>query len=292
MSQKPRVILGLDLSLSGTGATVLDHKGKVIHQELIGSKKENTKKNKDKTRLYVKNLAGDTTLEEFIDSSILTDMPRLSFYRNRIKYLILTYQVTEVILEGYSMNSTGQGVTGLAELGGIIRMMIFDLGIPYVQCPPFNAKAYISGISVAEKEVIINAINEKYNILIDDDNIADSFVMAHMLLEFSMDHILEYLQFGGVDKLKARKGEEFREQMTKSSVASESFKKLLNIGQVQIDDVKLLLQKDFSMNIDQLVSSLNLDKKSVEKVFADKKPTTKLLNETYRYKKPKKAKKP
>lgn len=287
MNKQKRVILGLDLSLSGTGATVLDDSGNILCQELIGSKKENTKKNKDKTRLFVKNTNGETIFEDFIDSSTLTDMPRLSFYRNRIKLLIENYKVTEVILEGYSMNSTGQGVTGLAELGGIVRMMIYDLGIPYVQSPPYNAKAYISGISVAEKEVIINAISEKYNILIEDDNIADSFVMAHMLLEFSLDNIQLYLQEGGVDLLKTKKGEEFRSKLKINAV--DSFKKMLRIGQVKIEDVTYVLKTDFNMSIDDMVSSLNLDTKSIEKVFDTKKPSTKLLNETYRYKKPKKV---
>lgn len=291
MSEKKRVILGLDLSLSGTGLTILDSKGSILFQALIGSKKENTKKNKDKTRLFIKDKDYNVLFEDFIDSSTLTDMPRLSFYRNKIKEFIVKYQVTEAILEGYSMGSKGQGVTGLAELGGIIRMMLYDMNIPYVQSPPYNAKAYISGISVAEKEIIIESILEKYNLHIEDDNIADSFSMANMLLEFGMDQINSALEEGGVDLLKNKKGEEFRYKMHKGNLEDKIkyFKKILNIGQVSISDVEFVLKNCFENSLNKMADSLTLDINFLNKVFDVKKPSTKHLNENYRYKKPKKT---
>lgn len=283
-------IMGIDLSLTGAGISIIETKTKnVVHQELISTKKKTTKKHDDQTRLAIFNSKMELQSEEYIPSSVLVDMPRLVFIRNRVRNLILEHKPDFVVIEGYAMSGFGRGVSGLLEIGGIIRMTIFDLNVPYIQVPPLNAKAFISGFSTASKEMIISSIYERYDLLIENDNIADSFALAMMYVEFG-EKIHEYLVKGGVDKLKELRVSEIRNSSNKII----AFQKLLKMGELTLDDVNLaieFLNKNKNRSSSAKDSELlGISEDDFDQLKSEK-PKLNQINDKYRFKKVKKSKK-
>lgn len=63
--------------------------------------------------------------------------------------------VDVVIIEGYSYGSKGRAITGLAELGGVIRYRLENLGIPYTVAAPTSLKRYATGKGNSKKEVVL-----------------------------------------------------------------------------------------------------------------------------------------
>lgn len=279
------VIGSLDMSLSGTGMTIIDSHGKILCQELLSSKKMKTKQHNNQTKLQIVDGENNLISESFIPSSDLLDMRRIAFFKERIESQFKKYKVTKVIIENFSYGSTGRSTLDLAQLGGVIRYMMYENNIPYFLCPPRNAKAYITGFSKAEKEQIQGSIMERFGIMIDDDNIADSFMMAQMLLDFG-DGISQYVKEGGIDLLKNHKVVEIR-LTTKDKI--HAFRKILSIGKASDDDLKRAMDQVNSKNIEKVAEALKLLPDDLKSYLA--KPNIKKLNEKYRYKEVKKSKK-
>lgn len=285
-NKKINIIMGIDLSLTGAGISFLDMNKNLIHQELISTKKKKaTKKTPEHTQLAIFNHKMEIQKEEFIESSVLVDMPRLVFIRNRIRDLMLEIKPDLVIIEGYALHGFGHGMSGLMEIGGIIRMTIFDLNIPYIQVPPLNSKAFISGFSTASKEMVINSIYENYDILIENDNMADSYALAMMYVEFK-ENIHQYLVAGGVEKLKALKIQSIRNGENKVL----AFKKLLKMGEVEIIDVTSAISQMTNVKDEQKAEILGISQEHFDKIISPK-PTLAKINDIYRFKKPSKKKK-
>ena len=103
-------ILGLDLSLTATGwALVWD-----------GSPKWGVIKSKHRSA------------------------KRLSEIRNEVRVIIYQEQPSLAVIEGYSYGSH-QGMAGLAELGGVVRLLLLDMGVPFIVVQPTTNKKFATG---------------------------------------------------------------------------------------------------------------------------------------------------
>jgi Holliday junction resolvasome RuvABC endonuclease subunit len=64
-----------------------------------------------------------------------------------------------VVLEGYSFASKFHRAEALGELGGVIRVWLYEHGIPFVVVPPAVLKMYATGKGNAKKdEVLVQAV--------------------------------------------------------------------------------------------------------------------------------------
>lgn len=273
------------MSLSGSGITILNYDGKILHQEKLSSTKMNTKAYKGQTKLSIVGVNNEVVSESYIPSSNLLDMPRIAFFKNRIMHLFHKYSVTHVIIEGYSFNSQGRSVITLGELGGVIRFSMFEANIPYIQCPPMNAKAFMTGFAYATKDQMQAAILDKYGIWIEDDNIADSYAMAQMYFHFQ-DQVEEYFSEGGVDKLKDLKAQEYREKLSKDKALI--FQKNLALGRASEEDFENAKKSSKDNSATSIAEVLNISLEDF--LLMERKLNMKKLNEKYRLKKPKKEK--
>lgn len=90
-----------------------------------------------------------------------------------------------VVLEGYGFGpQRGHAARDLAELGGIMRMTLFDLGFPFVDVAPASLKKYATGKGNAGKELVLVEAVKRLDYQGSDNNEAD----ALWLLEMAMDH--------------------------------------------------------------------------------------------------------
>jgi hypothetical protein len=106
-------ILALDLSLTGTGVCLPD---------------------------------GSTTT---IKTANLRGPERLRYIRDQVRdYTYLDIKVC--IIEGYSYGSA-QGACNIGELGGVIRVLLFERDIPIVEIAPKSRAKYATGNGNADK---------------------------------------------------------------------------------------------------------------------------------------------
>lgn len=85
-----------------------------------------------------------------------------------------------VLIEGYDLHP--RGITSahrLAELGGVIRLRLFELGVPYLEIPPASLKRYATGNGNANKDRMIDAARALGATPADHDQ-ADAFLLRHL----------------------------------------------------------------------------------------------------------------
>jgi Holliday junction resolvasome RuvABC endonuclease subunit len=78
------------------------------------------------------------------------------------------------IIEGYSMSSRGSAVHGLAELGGVVRVMLTLADVAYVVVPPAKLKRYATGKGNADKASVLKAAWQRLGYDGTDHNEADA----------------------------------------------------------------------------------------------------------------------
>lgn len=125
---------------------------------------------------------------------------RLHELRRQLERLISLYPPAPelVMIEGYALNTPGRlGLVRQAELGGVVRLALFELGIPFFEIEPSRLKLYATGSGGADKPRMIEAALElgaatTATALNDDE--ADAFLLRHL---GRMAYGLEAIERGG-----------------------------------------------------------------------------------------------
>jgi Holliday junction resolvasome RuvABC endonuclease subunit len=65
-----------------------------------------------------------------------------------------------VVIEGYPFAMTSSSSSVLFELGGMLRMLLHEAGVPFVACSPTTAKKAISGSGKADKRAVVSSAIE------------------------------------------------------------------------------------------------------------------------------------
>lgn len=164
------IILSIDLSLRNTGIAVLDQKGILLETKVIKPA------NKLKGAL------------------------RLKFIRDEVSAVIKEHSPDVVAMEGYSFNSTGK-LFDIGEAGGVVKLLLLESNLPVIIVPPKNVKVFLTQSGNADKAQVISAIHKRYKILLENDNQADAFGIAQMVLFFK-DRTPEFCEKGSADKIR------------------------------------------------------------------------------------------
>jgi Holliday junction resolvasome RuvABC endonuclease subunit len=132
-------VAGIDPSLNAPGLCAISADGK-IHTKTLGYKPVRsemtvTKSGKSKAM---------TTLQE---------IDRLIQHRDAIREFMLEHHVKGVGIEGYAFSKRSSSVTGLAELGGVIRsMLVEDLGLIPMILTVSSCRKFVVGSGKATKD--------------------------------------------------------------------------------------------------------------------------------------------
>jgi len=86
---------------------------------------------------------------------------RLSLVSETILNLCIDNSIDCVILEGYSFASRNSQAHSIGELGGCIRMKLWEKNIKYVEVPPTSRAKFATGKGNAGKAEVISAISSK-----------------------------------------------------------------------------------------------------------------------------------
>ncbi len=80
-------------------------------------------------------------------------MGRLQWIRDNV--LRLASGADLVLLEGYSYGSKGRAVINIAEMGGVVRLALFEAGLTVVELAPPTLKKLATGKGNAGKEMVL-----------------------------------------------------------------------------------------------------------------------------------------
>jgi crossover junction endodeoxyribonuclease RuvC len=138
--------LGIDPSLTGTGICLIEDDGSVVALETI------------KTR-------------------DLRGAARLQYIRDRAKQIVSRAEVSAAV-EAYAYGAVGR-VFELGEVGGVLRLLLHDHGLPYLTVAPASLKLFATGRASAEKSDVIAAARSA-GPSPADDNQADAFFLAQV----------------------------------------------------------------------------------------------------------------
>lgn len=150
------VFIGLDMSLSSTGFCAVNLPAKA------GSH-----------RLHNHSILNMGT----IDPGNLSGPARLEHIFNRLAPLLEELKPVLVAIEGYAHGASFQA-HALGEVGGMARLLLWKLGVPYVEVQPTTLKMWLTGKGKATKPQIRKAILAKWGRDIKDNNQGDAFGLS------------------------------------------------------------------------------------------------------------------
>jgi Holliday junction resolvasome RuvABC endonuclease subunit len=157
------MFLGLDLSLSDSGISLINEDGSILILESIKSKR-----------------VGDKIEERFA---------RYYSILNQIRELIIPYieKIKGIAIEMFSYGSQGR-IVQLAESATLVRDLILrnkNKDSFIIEVSPISLKKFILGKVKAKgqqsKNLIIKEIYKKYDVDINNDNIADAFILSQIV---------------------------------------------------------------------------------------------------------------
>ena len=152
-SLKGEIYIGIDQSYTGFGITALDKKGNYY------------------TEVYKATGSG---------------AERLYGIRNYLEDFLSEFKVVKTAMEGYAFGREF-GVALSGELGGMIKLLLFDLypdedeaRFPLI-VQPTSLKKYVTGKGRIDKNQVLLQVFKKWGVEFNDDNAADSYGLARIV---------------------------------------------------------------------------------------------------------------
>jgi crossover junction endodeoxyribonuclease RuvC len=110
---------------------------------------------------------------------------RLSVITKQILHICFNNNIQCVIIESYSFGSRNSQAHSIGELGGCIRMSLWENKIPYVDVPPTSRAKFATGKGNAGKTEVISAISSKTGKVFlgsGADDMCDAWILREMAL--------------------------------------------------------------------------------------------------------------
>jgi len=103
--------------------------------------------------------------------------PRLIEIRDRIVAEIQQIPDPVVLLEGFSMGSRNSQAHAIGGLGWIVRVALYEAGIPWTEMAPTARAKFATGKGNASKSQVVSAVSARTSIVFDTDDEVDAWVL-------------------------------------------------------------------------------------------------------------------
>lgn len=126
-------------------------------------------------------LSGDTG----VITTSLKGPERLHFISSVIIDICKEYGVDMVVVEGYSFSSRNSQAHSIGELGGSVRMRLWENKIPFVEVPPTCRAKFATGKGNAGKNEVISCISARTGIAWSGagaDDMCDAWILEQMAI--------------------------------------------------------------------------------------------------------------
>jgi Holliday junction resolvasome RuvABC endonuclease subunit len=143
---------------------------------------------------------------------------RLSIVSHRILDLLADNSIDVAIIEGYSFASRNSQAHSIGELGGAVRMRLWEFNFPFVDVPPTCRAKFATGKGNAGKTEVISSISAKTGLMFEGagaDDECDAWILEQMGLTYvgeSTQHwtkeqisALEKVDWTAIDKIREGK---------------------------------------------------------------------------------------
>lgn len=116
-----------------------------------------------------------------------TGVPRLMFLRDHLLSWIRQCRPRPkvVVMEGYSMAARAGRLADLGELGGVLKVALWDAGYreedgTLVVVPPAQLKKFATGRGNADKAAVVSAVVRRWRVDVNTDDEADAYALARL----------------------------------------------------------------------------------------------------------------
>ena len=151
---------------------------------------------------YCSIMGGEVVAYGTIDTGKLEGMERLRALKERLTAVLSTLKPDLICIEGYSFGSKGRGVYGIAEWGGVMRMLLEEHLYDWIEIPPSTLKKFATGKGTAPKETVIAHVYKRWGRMCANNNEADAFVLAKIGWALTSDEELTKYQVEALSKIK------------------------------------------------------------------------------------------
>lgn len=160
------VIVGLDLSLNGTGICV---SGGTVSKsgDYVGRSKSE----------------GILHLDGYIFREVVHKGASSRFQKwTRICEAVIayTFEADEIYIEDYAYGTRGSATTVLAEVGGIVRYHLARAGLHYRVVGPQTLKKFVTGKGNVKKDIVLKEIYRRWGMNLNSNNLGDAFGLAKL----------------------------------------------------------------------------------------------------------------
>lgn len=149
------MFLGLDLSLTGTGAVVL------------------------KSPCY-----SILSKDKIVAPEGSVGMERLFILESIFLEYLSRFDITICCIESPSFASEKGQLFQLGEWAGLAKLQLYKKGIPFFFAAPNQLKKYVTGEGKGKKELIILDVYKNFGAEIRDNDIADAYVLARIASDY------------------------------------------------------------------------------------------------------------
>lgn len=151
-------ICGIDPSLSSTGIVVLDSVGKLLYETSLKTKK-------------------------------LRGMERLKYIKDNLMKVIKDFNISEVCIESYAYGvMQSRSKFNLGELGGVIRLALYEADVEFIDIAPPTLKKYVTGFGNADKVMMVEAVSKRWNLDFGkESDKADAYGLAKIGVEVFLE---------------------------------------------------------------------------------------------------------
>lgn len=174
-NEKVTSIVGIDPSLAGLGFAHIRN-GKLVYYSGWTEIKRDQKANKKILNWY--KLATNNEIEQQRRLHIITN-----WVGGLLNHIALTSDRMFVAIESSSFSKNSRALSGLHELNGVIKNMLWDCRYLFRTYDPMSIKLAWAGNGHAEKKEMVATANDNFNLNLDDsdgfsDNLADAVLIA------------------------------------------------------------------------------------------------------------------
>lgn len=110
---------------------------------------------------------------------------RLHEISTQLAELLIELDEPAVAIEGYSFASRNSQAHAIGELGGVIRLTLWNLHIPYIEIPPTCRAKFATGKGNASKGEVLSAVSARTGLIWSGagaDDLCDAFILEEMAL--------------------------------------------------------------------------------------------------------------
>jgi crossover junction endodeoxyribonuclease RuvC len=117
-------------------------------------------------------------------------MERLADIRDGVMLVVAAQNDPIVVVEGYSFSSRNSQSHALGELGGVVRLALYEAGVSYIYVPPTSRAKLATGKGNASKNEVVYSISARTGIVWSGKG-ADDMCDAWILRQMGLAHLGE-----------------------------------------------------------------------------------------------------